>query len=71
MEEVFCKVLGISGSRNVRNLDFTAVIPATNSTEKRISKTMALYYCGMHIPLSDDEHRFLQKVHLARADGHW
>ena len=26
---------------------------------------------GMYIPLSDDERRFLQKVHLARASGHW
>ena len=28
-------------------------------------------YCGMCIPLRDDEHRFLQKVHLACANGHW
>ena len=26
-------------------------------------------YC-MYIPLSDDEHRFVQKVHTARANGH-
>ena len=25
----------------------------------------------MYIPLSDDEHQFLQKVHLTRANGHW
>ena len=25
----------------------------------------------MHIPLSDDEHRFVQKVHPAHANGHW
>ena len=28
-------------------------------------------YCGMCIPLSDDEHQFVQNVHLARANGHW
>ena len=28
------------------------------------------YYCGVYIPLSDDEHRFVQKVHSARANGH-
>ena len=28
------------------------------------------YHCGI-IPLSDDEHRFVQKVHPARANGHW
>ena len=28
-------------------------------------------YCGMYIPLSDDEHRFVQKVHIARANSHW
>ena len=31
----------------------------------------AMYYCGMYVPLSDDEHRFVQKVHSARANGHW
>ena len=25
----------------------------------------------MCIPLSDDEHQFVQKVHPARANGHW
>ena len=25
----------------------------------------------MYIPLSDDEHQFVQKVHPARANGHW
>ena len=25
----------------------------------------------MYIPLSDDKHRFVQKVHPARANGHW
>ena len=25
----------------------------------------------MYIPLSDDKHRFVQKVHSARASGHW
>ena len=25
----------------------------------------------MYIPLSDDEHRFVQKVHPARANSHW
>ena len=25
----------------------------------------------MYIPLSDDEHRFVQKVHPAHANGHW
>ena len=25
----------------------------------------------MYIPLSDDEHRFVQKVHPTRANGHW
>ena len=25
----------------------------------------------MYIPLSDDEHRFVQKVHSAHANGHW
>ena len=24
----------------------------------------------MCVPLSDDEHRFVQKVHLTRANGH-
>ena len=28
-------------------------------------------YCGMYIPLSDDEHQFVQKVHLAHANDHW
>ena len=28
-------------------------------------------HCGMYILLSDDEHRFVQKVHPARANGHW
>ena len=28
-------------------------------------------YCGMYIPLSDDEHRFVQKVHPVHANGHW
>ena len=27
-------------------------------------------YCGMYIPLSDDEYQFVQKVHPARANGH-
>ena len=25
----------------------------------------------MFIPLSDDKHQFVQKVHSARANGHW
>ena len=25
----------------------------------------------MYIPLSDDEHRFVQKVQPTRANGHW
>ena len=25
----------------------------------------------MYIPLSDDKHRSVQKVHSARANGHW
>ena len=25
----------------------------------------------MYIPIRDDEHRFLQKVHFACANGHW
>ena len=25
----------------------------------------------MYVPLSDDKHRFVQKVHLARANGYW
>ena len=25
----------------------------------------------MYVPLSDDEYRFVQKVHSARANGHW
>ena len=25
----------------------------------------------VYVLLSDDEHRFIQKVHLARANGHW
>ena len=25
----------------------------------------------MYIPLSDDEHRFVQKVHPTRVNGHW
>ena len=25
----------------------------------------------MNIPLSDDKHRFIQKVHPARANGYW
>ena len=25
----------------------------------------------MYIPLSDDEHRFVQKVRPAHANGHW
>ena len=28
-------------------------------------------FIAVCIPLSDDEHRFLQKVHPARANGHW
>ena len=28
-------------------------------------------YCGMYIPLSDDEHRFVQKFHIRYANGHW
>ena len=28
-------------------------------------------HCGIYIPLSDDEHRFVQKVHPAHANGHW
>ena len=27
--------------------------------------------CGMYIPLSDDEHRFVRKVHPTHANGHW
>ena len=27
--------------------------------------------CGMYIPLSDDKHRFVQKVHSTCANGHW
>ena len=26
-------------------------------------------YCGMYISLSDEKHRFVQKVHSARANG--
>ena len=33
--------------------------------------TMVSFHCGMYIPLSDDEHQFVQKVHLACANGHW
>ena len=33
--------------------------------------TKIISHCGMHIPLSDDEHRFVQKVHIACANGHW
>ena len=29
------------------------------------------FNCGMYIPLSDDKHQFVQKVHSARANGHW
>ena len=29
------------------------------------------FYCSTYIPLSDYEHRFVQKVYLARANGHW
>ena len=36
-----------------------------------IAKATKKWYCGMYIPLSDDEHRFVQKVHLAHANGHW
>ena len=25
----------------------------------------------MYIPLSDDEHRFVQKVHPTHTNGHW
>ena len=25
----------------------------------------------MYVPLSDDKHRFVQKVHPASANGHW
>ena len=25
----------------------------------------------MYVPLSDDKHQFVQKVHPARANGHW
>ena len=25
----------------------------------------------MYIPLSDDEHQFVQKVHLTHANSHW
>ena len=25
----------------------------------------------MYIPLSDDKHRFVQKIHSTRANGHW
>ena len=25
----------------------------------------------MYIPLSDDEHQFVQKVHPTHANGHW
>ena len=28
-------------------------------------------YCGMYLPLSDDEDQFVQKVHPAHANGHW
>ena len=27
--------------------------------------------CSMYIPFSDDKPRFVQKVHSARANGHW
>ena len=27
--------------------------------------------CGMYIPLSDDEHRFVQKVHPTCANSQW
>ena len=27
--------------------------------------------CGIYILLSDNKHRFVQKVHSARANGHW
>ena len=27
--------------------------------------------CGMYIPLSDDKHRFVQKVNPIHADSHW
>ena len=30
-----------------------------------------MVYCGMYIPLSDDEHQFVQKVHSTPANGHW
>ena len=34
-------------------------------------RVQKLAFCGMYLPLSDDEHRFVQKVHPARANGHW
>ena len=30
-----------------------------------------MVYCGMYIPFSDDEHRFVQKIHPTHANGHW
>ena len=29
------------------------------------------HFCGMYILLSNDEHRFVQKVHPTYANGHW
>ena len=29
------------------------------------------WYSGMYIPLSDDKHRFVQKVHSTHANGLW
>ena len=41
-------------------------------TNKGLKNTLlSSYYCSMYIPLSDDEHRFVQKVHPTRANGHW
>ena len=33
--------------------------------------TPFVLYCGMYIPLSDDKHRFVQKIHSTHANGHW
>ena len=37
----------------------------------KTSNLYLIYYCGVYIPLSNDEHRFVQKVHPAHANGHW
>ena len=36
-----------------------------------VQKPNLRLYCGMYIPLSEDEHRFVKKVHPTRANGHW